>query len=137
MRIEYNVPHEYVAELENFMRKYSWLVPSWVKFIKIEWAHAENTTATSEVNYDYLNITIELGFQYRALYAHDRERLLVHELCHAYTTPLSEIARNNLSLVECDKVRDTMKEVIRRSLEQCTSHLEHAIFDYVNKEEST
>ena len=109
------LPEEIRERIMPRVHRHAKLSPPWVTEIIVAWSHDVNLLECAS-NKDYLYQLIEVGKGCYAATDKELELGIIHEIVHAYTTPLATLARD---LMEDMDLGEAHKKTAERSITQC------------------
>lgn len=129
-----DVPEEIARAVAPYVEKWAWLAPSWVRVL-----YVGNMTKAS----DGVVARIESSYRYRraAIYVtplwleespEERERYLLHEMCHLFTRPADEWVQLTLRRLVPDDSAVLHRELadhFEEFIEGCTVDLTAALWE--------
>lgn len=128
-----NVPVEIASALQPLLEKWSWLVPSICHEIEVffdaEPEDAGNMMAVA-LSTEYRRATLFVYGAWLKERKVDRERCVVHELCHVATAQLAECADELVDrFAEDPKLKAVLLENVRRACEGVVVDLTQALLE--------
>jgi len=133
--IDYGIelPPEYKAAVEPLIAKWLWLAPSWVRTLDVHYDNsATEAAAWVTTNFDYRRATIYLTGGW--LYEEDPEReyMLVHELCHLFSSPLVNWFQRYINRTTEDEslLAGELNDRLAEHVEGCTVDLSRALVEH-------
>lgn len=129
-----NVPVEITAALQPLLEKWSWIVPSICHEIEVffdaEPEDAGNMMAVA-LSTEYRRATLFVYGAWLKERKVDRERCVVHELCHVATAQLAECADDMVERfgAEDPKLKAVLLEQVRRACEGVVVDLTQSLLE--------
>ena len=109
------LPHDIRERIMPLVHRHAKLSPPWVTEIIVRWSEDVNLLECGS-NKDYLYQLIDAGKGCYSATDYDLELGIIHEIVHAYTTPLATLARD---LMEDMDLGEAHKKTAERSITQC------------------
>jgi len=134
MRILFDpkVPTEVRAAVEPLLRKWEWLIPTWVHQLTVFWNDKDSARICNLAEPEYRRAWIALLNGWLTNDPETRERDVVHELIHFSLEPIASFAETLIERTIPDEdsaFRKWADEELRRVVEGCTVDLQNAITD--------
>jgi len=99
MRVQYvGLPPHVRKEVKAIIQKYKHTAPSWLQRLVVQYMHdhtgeaGEGAIAYIETKYEYRYAVLTILGQRWSDPLVERERVIVHELCHTHIAPISDFA---------------------------------------------
>lgn len=117
------LPAELRDRILPLVNRLSFLVPPWITEIYVCWNRDVEMMECASMK-DYLWIDITCGRSCLTSDEDELENAVIHEICHAYTTPLVVLARDMLDdLSPLEAYKKTVGRIIDHELEMSTEAL--------------
>lgn len=116
------------SAVEPVLTEWEWLIPDWVQTVHVDEVRSSEFYAEMQVREDYLRLHINVS---TTILEHqvDVVRVIVHELCHAFTNPVFNAALDAQKIMfpepgpSCAMAEIWMRHALERSTENLTEVL--------------
>lgn len=92
-RIEWALRDDQRLHLEPIITAWLWVIPPWIRLLKIGETSDGETFARSKVLPEYGDFALQFGDAFWGQSPYDRVRTVVHELVHAPVQPIVDFGR--------------------------------------------
>lgn len=128
MKIAYEpwFPPEFKSGVDEALIKFNLVCPAWLNHLTVSWADDGEYVAQMSVQEEYRAATLTLGKSWAtASTNHDRDHIILHELCHLYTAPISRTAREAVANFQQEETPGTRiaSDAIVQSMERSTEDM--------------
>lgn len=107
------------------------VLPSWVGEIKLEWDEKDSEcNARIWVAFEYRRVVLSICPHFMALSPERQSHTIVHEMCHAYTTPISSSAVESIRAIvgeESTPGSRVAEAYLNERVEGCTEDLTNLV----------
>jgi hypothetical protein len=128
--LHYETPDEVEHLVDPLLRRYAWLVPTWVHDLFVHYTGADKDDPEARAgiigHWEYREARMDIYGGWLALDAGLRRDSIVHELAHAATEPLHQFVMDLLCKLPDDEKARTKRHWLKL-LEGCTQDIAHGI----------
>lgn len=130
--VDSGVPPSVVEVVMPLLMRWSPILPSWVGAIVVLWDSEETQCyAKATVRFEYRRFVLTICPKFLDQPPSRMEHTIVHELCHAYTTPINVAACDSIRLIVGDAYPTPgsriAEEYLNERVEGCTEDLVYLV----------
>jgi hypothetical protein len=111
------IPPDVRAMAEPLLQKWKHIIPSWCERVFVSWEQADNCKLQIFVREDQRDAILEIHPDWVS-FPEERERAIVHELCHFYNAPLKDWAKSCIERIIGNDYPTPGSEVAEHGLDE-------------------
>jgi hypothetical protein len=137
MKVQYvGVPAPVKREVDQIVQRYKSAMPGWLNHVLIEYViraevgePGDGAIAMIDVKYEYRYATIRICGDQWERPGVDKERVIVHELCHCLVAPIEKLAHSLLDARDETGANDPADPLLEAMYEQTRMAMESSVED--------